>query len=296
MICPGFYFHFACGDEGFEVEQFEGSLDKAVYSRFLQPYFLQKHLSVFETLQLCDVSFCFGCQHEHFGIFVFHCLAHFIHIFVSRSSTCFVNVADVKNGFCCQEEQVASSPLFIFCIKVNRACALALAECIVVFFQYAKLHFCCLVACVGLFLHFLYSLLHRFQVLNLQFCVDNFLISHGIHGSVDVRNIVVVKAAQHMNDCVALANVTQEFVSQPFALACAFHQSGNVNYFNCCWYYSPRVNNLCQFVESLVRNGDNSYVGLDGAKGEVGCLSLCARQAVEKGRLTNIWQSYYSTL
>jgi hypothetical protein len=37
-----------------------------------------------------------------------------------------------------------------------------------------------------------------------------------------------------------------------------------------------------QFVQSFVGDGDDTYIGLDGAKGEIGCLGLGITQAVEQ--------------
>ena len=74
----------------------------------------------------------------------------------------------------------------------------------------------------------------------------------------------------------AIADVSQEFVAEALALGGTLHQSGNVYNLAGGGHDASRVHNLGQTGEALVGHGDHTYVRLDGAEGEIGCLRLSA--------------------
>ena len=84
----------------------------------------------------------------------------------------------------------------------------------------------------NLFLYALYTRFYRLQILQLQFSIDHLLVAHRIHRPVHMYYVVVVETAQHMDDCVRLADIGKELVAETFAAAGAFHEAGNVHYFN----------------------------------------------------------------
>ena len=98
-----------------------------------------------------------------------------------------------------------------------------------------------------------------------------------------------------MDDGVALADVAQELVAQALALAGAFHEACYVYYLTRGGNNSSRMHNLGQLGQPLVGNGDDSQVGLYRTEGEVGCLSLGARQTIEQCGLTHVGQSHDTT-
>lgn len=62
-----------------------------------------------------------------------------------------------------------------------------------------------------------------------QLGFDRLGIGHRVDAALDMGNVVILEAAQHMHDGVDLADVGEELVAQPFALRGAAHQTGNVD-------------------------------------------------------------------
>ena len=109
-------------------------------------------------------------------------------------------------------------------------------------------------------------------------------------------HVVVVEAAEDMDDGIRLAYVAKKLVAKPLALRGSLHEACDIDNLHRRRHDASRVYQLRQHVQALVRNGDDAHVGLDGAKGEVCALSLCVAQAVKEGGLAYVWQSYYTTL
>ena len=144
-------------------------------------------------------------------------------------------------------------------------------------------------------LHLLDALFDGFEVLDLQLGIDDLLVAHGVNGTVHVGHVIVVEAAEHMDDGISLADVGKELVAQSFTLAGTFYEAGDIHNLHGGGDDTSRVYQLGQLGESLVGYGDNTHVGFDCTEGEVCRLRLGVRQTVEKGRLTHVGQSYYTT-
>ncbi len=89
--------------------------------------------------------------------------------------------------------------------------------------------------------------------------------------------------------------ITKKLITQSFAFAGSLNKTSNVYYFASCRYNSPRVNNLSEFVQTLVRNSNNTQVGFYCTKRKIGCLSFGTAQTIEKCRFANVRQTYYTT-
>ena len=106
-------------------------------------------------------------------------------------------------------------------------------------------------------------------------------------------DVVVLEAAQDMDDRVDFADVAEELVAQAFTLGCAAHKPGNVDEGKLGRDDLGRTGNRGQLVEARVGHADLADIGLDGAEGIIGCLSglrLCER--IEQGRLADIGQAH----
>ena len=75
----------------------------------------------------------------------------------------------------------------------------------------------CVAAGFALLDLFVVAVLDGFEVFELQLGVDGEFVAHRVDGAVDVGYVVVVEAAQHMDDSVAVAYVGKELVAQSFA-------------------------------------------------------------------------------
>ena len=87
-------------------------------------------------------------------------------------------------------------------------------------------------------------------------------------------DVVVVKAAQYVEDGVRLAYVGKELVAQSFPLAGSLDQSGDVDNLDGGRHDASRVDQLGELVQPFIGDGDDTDVGFNGAEGEVGSLCL----------------------
>ncbi len=87
-------------------------------------------------------------------------------------------------------------------------------------------------------------------------------------------HIVIVKAAQHVEYGVSLADIGQKLVAQALALARALHQTGDVDNLHRSGNHRTGIAHLHEFVETVVGHRDHTHIGLDGAERKVGRLGL----------------------
>lgn len=66
--------------------------------------------------------------------------------------------------------------------------------------------------------------------LSCRLCIDGLLVSDRIYGSTALAHyVVVVEAADDMNDGIALADVSEKLIAEAFTFGSTFHQSGDVH-------------------------------------------------------------------
>ena len=135
----------------------------------------------------------------------------------------------------------------------------------------------------GLLLHLFDAVLDGFEVLYLQFSIDDFLVADRIDAAIDMHDAVVVEATQHVDDGIALTYVGQELVAQALALAGAFHEASYIDDIAHGRHDATRMDQFGQLGEPFVGHRDLPELCVDGAEGEVGCLRLRAGQTVEEG-------------
>ena len=151
-------------------------------------------------------------------------------------------------------------------------------------------------AALGLFLDLAEAAFDRFEVFQLEFRVDDLLVAHRIDRSVDVGDVAVFEAAQHVDDGVGFTDVGQKLVAEAFAFRGPFDQTGDVHDLDGGRYDPFRIVDLDQFVESLVGDGDHAHVRLDGAERKVRRLGLSVREAVEKRGFAYVRQAHDAAL
>ena len=109
-------------------------------------------------------------------------------------------------------------------------------------------------------------------------------------------DVVIVEATQYVQDGIRLTNVGQELITKPFALTCALDQPCDVDDLDGGGYDALGVYDLCKLIEAFIGDGDHADVGLDSTEGEVGGLCLRVGEAVEEGRLPDVWEAYDTAL
>ena len=225
-----------------------------------------------------------------------HRLAHGVDIVVAACSARVVDVAHIEHGLVGEQKQVVGNLFLLLAVELHQPGALALREHLLVALHHLILHLGLAVAGLRLLLHAAYAALYGLQVAQLQLGVDHLLVAHGVDCAVDVGHVVVVEAAQHVNDGIGLAYVGQKLVAQALALAGAFHKAGNVDNLDGGGHDALGVHKLGQLVEAIIGDGDHPHIGLDGAERKVCRLRLGVRQAVEQSGLAHVGESHNTTL
>ena len=87
-------------------------------------------------------------------------------------------------------------------------------------------------------------------------------------------DIVIVKATQHMDYSIGLADIGQEFVAETFAFACSFYQSGYIYNFHGCRDNAPGIAHLYQLSQTVVWYRYYPHIGFYGTERKVGRLGF----------------------
>ncbi len=272
---PGAAFVGPGGEEGAKTQQTVGALDEAHDAALLQPHLLQEHLAVFVVFDFGDLGLGAGGDDQNLGVFFGHGGTDGIDIGVPLGGRCLIYVADIQHGLVGEEVEVLGHLLFLGIFGHDRTAGFSLLQHLTVTEQQRKEFPGLLVSPGGgHFLHLLDAVFHRFQVFDLEFGIDDFLVADGVYGAVHMDDIVVVKAAEHMQDGVGFTDVGQELVAQPLAPGGTLHQTGDIDNLHGGGNGALGLADFRQDLQALVRNVGGAHIGVDGAKGEVGALGF----------------------
>ena len=100
---------------------------------------------------------------------------------------------------------------------------------------------------LGNLFHLAQAVLNRFEIFQLKFCVDDFFVAHGVYAAVHMHHVVIVEAAQHMDNGVRFANIAEELVAETFTLRCAFYEACDVYDFHGGRHDAPWVYQFGEF-------------------------------------------------
>lgn len=104
-------------------------------------------------------------------------------------------------------------------------------------------------------------------------------------------HVGVGEAAHDLGDRVRLADVCEELVAEPFALARAANDAGDVDEANGGGEDPLAAEDLGELVEPGIGKVDDANVRLDRRERVVRCESVIVRKRVEEGRLADIRES-----
>ena len=165
-------------------------------------------MTLFVGFEFSYVSFCLCCHDENFGSFVLHSFTHSLHIFIACCGRTFVHIAHIEHGLRGEQEKIPSSRLFVFGVELHTASVLAFEEGFADGRKHLIFYLCVFVATYLCdFFYAFDAVFHCFQILQLEFSVDDFLISHRIHATIYVHHVAVVKTAQYVDDGISFADV-----------------------------------------------------------------------------------------
>ncbi|CAI8231075.1 MAG: Uncharacterised protein [SAR116 cluster bacterium] len=99
-----------------------------------------------------------------------------------------------------------------------------------------------------------------------------------------MRDLTIIKAAQHMGDRIHLADICEELVAKPFTLGRTAHKASNIHKFQLCRNHSCGTGQTGQRIKPRVWHRNAPGIWLDRAEGIVGCLGRGRfGQRIEKG-------------
>ena len=124
-----------------------------------------------------------------------------------------------------------------------------------------------------------------------QFQIDGLHIAQRVNATVDMDDIIVLKAADNVYDCIDLADMREKFIAEPLALGGAAHQSGYVDKFNHGRRIFLGMVHFRENVQTLVRHRNDAHVRVDGAERIVGRLRARVGQSVEQRTLADVRQT-----
>lgn len=141
-----------------------------------------------------------------------------------------------------RRKRLAGEFLFFFAFDFYGACGAALFEGFFVCLEDSELHFGGLVGSgFGGFFGFGETCLDGLKVFYLEFVVYDLHVAHGVDGCVDVGDVVVVEASEHVEDCVGLADVGEEFVAESFTFRGTLTRPHDVDDFDGGGHYGAGV-------------------------------------------------------
>ncbi len=273
--CPGTHLVRTGREEGLKIEQSVGSTYQTGHTRLLQSYLGEKLLTLLIGVELGYLALGLRSHDEQLGILLLDGLAHCIDILVALGRRSVIDITNIHHRLGREQKQLAGKTLFVGSLERHRAGRLALLKSLLILLKHLILHLGHLVATgLSLLLSLGDAALDSLEVLELKLIVDNLLVAHGVDGIVNMGHIVIVKAAQHVEYGVSLADIGQKLVAQALALARALHQTGDVDNLHRSGNHRTGIAHLHEFVETVVGHRDHTHIGLNGAERKVGRLGL----------------------
>ena len=299
---PGTALLLAVGQEGDEAQQGIAGGDEPVQTGAGQAQVLHEHGPVL-GVHLGKVLLGLGTDGDDLGPLGVGTGLHLLIVLVVLrvGHTVVVHIAGVNNGLSGQQTHFPQGQglFFVALVHGEGPGALTLTQMLHQRLQPFALGLCGFVAGLGGLGEPVQPVLGQLQVGEDQLHVDGLNVPVRVHGHRlggvlhHMDDVVVVKAADHMDDGVALPDVAQELVAQACALAGTFHQTGNVHEFHHGGGLLGGLPQLGQLVQPGVRHGHDARVGVDGAEGVVGRLCVAgAGNGVEQSGLAHIGQSH----
>ncbi|MNB69589.1 hypothetical protein D3C75_161210 [compost metagenome] len=124
-----------------------------------------------------------------------------------------------------------------------------------------------------------------------QFGVDDVDVVSRVNFVVNVDDVVVFEAANHVANRFGFADVGQELVTQTFTFGRALDQAGDVDEFHGGRQDTLWLDDLGQLVQTRIGHRHHTGVRFNGAEREVGCFDTRFGQRVEQGGFAYVRQA-----
>ena len=135
------------------------------------------------------------------------------------------------------------------------------------------------------------GLLERLQVGEDELGVDRLEVFRRVDATFDVDDVRIGERAQHLADRVGLADVRQELIAEPGALARSLDDARDVDEGHGRGKDALRPEDLREYGEPRVGHLDDPRVRLDRRKGVVGGEDVVLRECIEERRLADVGET-----
>ncbi len=122
------------------------------------------------------------------------------------------------------------------------------------------------------------SALEDLQISKDQLEIDGLDIPGRIHTAVHMDDIVILKAADHMDNGVHFTDIGQELVAQSLSSGGTLDQTGNVHELDDCRGHLFGMKEIAQKFQPLIRYRNDTDIGVDRAEGIIRHLCPCLCQ------------------
>ena len=149
-----------------------------------------------------------------------------------------------------------------------------------------------LVAALARLARLVRAALHHLHVGEDELRVDDLDVAQRVRAALDVDDVLVVEAADNVDDGVRPADVFEELVAESLPLARAADEPRDVHKLDDRRGLLLRLVERAQPLQPLIRHGNNADVRLDRAERIIRTLRPRIRQRVEQRRFSNIGQAH----
>ena len=215
------------GEEGDEVQQVVAGADDAGEAGLVQAQLLEKGEPLVHV-HGDEVGLDGGGDDHRLGAFGMRLVEDAGGISVALTRILFIDVADVEHGLGGQQLRHREMARFLLVLGLVRRAGLPSRSSSSAWPRTAPA-ISILVAGLAALDEVGDALLQAFEVGKEQLGLDGFRIGNWVDPVLDMLDVVVLEAAQDMDDGVHFADVGEELVAEAFALRRALHQAGDVD-------------------------------------------------------------------
>ena len=292
---PGATFILAGCQEGYQSKQFIACGNEPVESALPDTEFLKEFFFLF-LIHGSDILLDGGGNDDNTCVFCGSDAAYAVHIrdfVLILAKIVFRNIGGIDYRLGCEQEP-ALQDLFLLLVAVHRSGRFPAFQMGVK--PLGKLSFGSrfLVPSAETLLRFVLSFLNRVHIRKNQFQVNRLDIPGRINISVDMDNVVIIKTADNMNNCVYFTDMGKKLVSQAFTPACSLYQPRNIHKFDGCRCYFFRIVHPGKNIQPVIRHKNNTRIGFDGTERIVFSLRARIGDCIEQSAFPDIRKAYNS--
>ncbi len=290
---PGTALILSGRQEGNQAKEVIAFGNQPVQTALSNAQFLQEHL-LFFLIHLRDVLFNLGRNHQNLRVFRIRDFPDFRNSRQFRlrfPQILFLDVAGINDRLCCQQEPL-SGDFLLPLIHFTGPCRLQIIQVRQQLCPQRGLLLCPLLTAFQQFRRFLCPFGHRLPVSRNQFQVNRFNIMSGIRAVRMTDNILILKTPDDMDNGLALTNMGQELVSKTLPAARSLNQSGDIDKLDHGRRLLFRRVHLCQPIQPLIRDRDDTRIGFNCAERIICRLRTCFCNGIKQCRFPDVRQSH----